>query len=58
MNKIMNDQKNDTITVTLKGSLINGITIQEHDRVELIPTPLKKERSKKIDEEQTFYPPK
>lgn len=46
----MNDQKNEAITVTLKGSVINGITIQEHDRVELIPTPLKKEISQKMDE--------
>ena len=47
----MNDQKNEAITVTLKWSVINGITIQEHDRVELIPTPLKKERFQKMDEQ-------
>lgn len=47
----MNDQKYDGIKVTLKGSVINGITIQEHDRVELIPTPLKKERFQKMDEQ-------
>ena len=47
----MNDQKNEAIRVTLKGSVINGITIQEHDRVELIPTPLKKQRFQKMDEQ-------
>ena len=47
----MNDQKNEAITVTLKGSVINGITIQDHDRVELIPTPLKKQRFQKMDEQ-------
>ena len=47
----MNDQKNEAITVTLKGSVIKGITIQEHDRVELIPTPLKKQRFQKMDEQ-------
>ena len=47
----MENQKYDGIKVTLKGSVINGITIQEHDRVELIPTPLKKQRSQKMDEQ-------
>ena len=46
----MKDQMNDNINIDLKGSVINGITIQEHDRVELIPTPLKKEISQKMDE--------
>ena len=47
----MNEQKYDGIKVTLKGSVINGITIQEHDRVELIPTPLKRKDSKKMNEQ-------
>ena len=47
----MNNQKYDDITITLKGSVINGITIQENDRVELIPTPLKKQRFQKMDEQ-------
>tara|TARA_B110000879_G_C11165478_1_gene511011 strand:- start:440 stop:583 length:144 start_codon:yes stop_codon:yes gene_type:complete len=47
----MNNQKYDGITITLKGSVINGITIQEHDRVELIPTPLKKQRFQKTDKQ-------
>jgi uncharacterized protein YdeI (BOF family) len=46
----MKDQMNDNINIDLKGSVINGITIQEHDRVELIPTPLKKEIPQKMDE--------
>ena len=47
----MEDQMLDNIKIDLKGSVINGITIQEHDRVELIPTPLKKERFQKMDEQ-------